>query len=699
MRNKSKKASPLRWMLRRYVFLLVAVVMITFAAFPMQGMTRVMSVRWSLEQLEEGEELTSAQVRSFTAELTKNFVYSPLNLEMLCLLFGGLGFAAALVLFRHLFSRKQGMLVAALPMTRSEDFLRRCLVYGLWVLLPMGLCMMIHPLVVFGNGLSACFDLRIYLLRAAATLLINLYGFALGAFCAAVFGTFWSSCLGGMMIAGSAELVAFCWVWIASDYLPTLYRHGLLQTLRPFSPVYSLYKAFYDPGLRFPLPGILAAAVLLVLGWLAYGRVKPENAGHTLNMKKLEPVILFWTTVLGGTAGAIVLTMYLGRESMLYVGLLLGAAAGGLLARMLLDQRIQLSLKSWPVPAAAVCVLLLALLGLRGDVLGFNAYAPQAADLTAVRVYPEMGGEELLLTSGESVEACLTWAGQMREEALAARRETPYQSMYANVVMKFEEKGGRIRTRQYAYPQDQAAVVPALRVLAAEASRQQAEKVRALTNIYCYSRLNTFGLSSQEFLDTFGFSPEDLSYRRLNPEKVAEALREDLRARTLESLQEPALLNVYFEGLNPETGEYEYSDTSYQIRSGDVHTLQAVLGDEAEKWADYAAGGFARADRVRVFLCEYSLEGDEERLESFRLAESEAEVREWMTHVTGCSDTKFQLPLDRTHRVKVYSLNNLQELADYGELELDPEDPEVLRRLPELMEFGAVTYTYTAADL
>ena len=27
-------------------FLLVAVVMITFAAFPMQGMTRVMSVRW-----------------------------------------------------------------------------------------------------------------------------------------------------------------------------------------------------------------------------------------------------------------------------------------------------------------------------------------------------------------------------------------------------------------------------------------------------------------------------------------------------------------------------------------------------------------------------------------------------------------------------------------------------------------------------
>ena len=90
MRNKIKKASPLRWMLRRYVFLLVAVVMITFAAFPMQGMTRVMSVRWSLEQLEEGEELTSAQVRSYTAELTKNFVYSPLNLEMLCLLFGGL---------------------------------------------------------------------------------------------------------------------------------------------------------------------------------------------------------------------------------------------------------------------------------------------------------------------------------------------------------------------------------------------------------------------------------------------------------------------------------------------------------------------------------------------------------------------------------------------------------------------------------
>ena len=265
MRNRIQHASPFRWMLRRYIFLMVAVLLISFAVFPMQGMTRVMSVGRILSMRDPGEPITSSMMDSYIRELTLDFVYSPLNLEMLCLLFGGLGFGAALVLFRHLFSRKQGMMIAGLPMTRSKDFL-----------LPLGLCLMIHPAVVWGNGLRAYFNLRMYLMRAGTTLLINLYGFALGALCASLFGTVWSAVLGGLLTAGSAELVMHGWIEIASMYLKTMFRDGTERAMFRFSPIYSMYKSFYRPDQFTPFLGLLVTAILLVLGWAANRRADAE---------------------------------------------------------------------------------------------------------------------------------------------------------------------------------------------------------------------------------------------------------------------------------------------------------------------------------------------------------------------------------------------------------------------------------------
>ncbi len=696
MRNNqgTKKASPFRWMLRRYIFLMVAAVIIAFAAFPMQGMTRVMSVSWSLENMEPGEPIMPSTVNAYTRELTLSFVYSPLNLEMLCALFGGLGFAAALVLFRHLFSRKQGMLIAGLPMTRSRDFLLRCLVYGLWGLLPLALCMLIHPLVVWGNGLGEYFDTGVYLLRMVSVLLISLYGFAMGALCASAFGTFWSAGLGGMLLVGSVELVLDCWIWLAAMYLPTLYRFGAEKAMLRLSPAYSLYKFFYHPGELSLLPGLLAIAVLMFLAWLAYGRVKPENAGHTLNMKKLEPWILAWATVLGGTGGAVVLTLYLGREASLYIGLILGAAVAWVLAQMLLDQRIQLSLRRWKIPAAMACAMVLAMLGLRVDLPGYNTYAPRTSDLQAMRIYPEMGLEEVVLTEKGSLDAGLAWTGQMREEMLESRRKTPFQSDMGNVLITFEEKGGRTVTRQYPYPENQEAVLPALRVLAPEMERQRADKIKTSLGVNCYSSLSSFGIYGQEFAEAFGFSPDSVSLLRLDADKVRDALRQDLRARTLETLQQPNILNLSFSGMNPETGEYEYDYTSYHIKPADTHTLHLILGEDAEKWVDYANGGFARSGSVKVFLCEYTLDGEEEHLENYRMAESEEEAREWLTHITRCTDMKFTLPRDRTRQIRIYSMQNLRDMMNYGGPEIDLEDPEILKKLPEITDAGYSSYPY-----
>lgn len=701
MRNRIQHASPFRWMLRRYIFLMVAVLLISFAVFPMQGMTRVMSVGRNLSMRDPGEPITSSIMDSYIRELTLDFVYSPLNLEMLCLLFGGLGFGAALVLFRHLFSRKQGMMIAGLPMTRSKDFLLRCMVYLLWCLLPLGLCLLIHPAVVWGNGLRAYFNLRMYLMRAGTTLLINLYGFALGALCASLFGTVWSAVLGGLLTAGSAELVMHGWIEIASMYLKTMFRDGTERAMFRFSPIYSMYKSFYRPDLFTPFLGLLVTAILLALGWAAYRRVKPENAGQTLSMKRLEPALLAWTAVMGGTAGAVVLSMYLGREIILYLGLLLGVLVAWMMTRMLLDQRIQLNLRRWKIPAAVTGVLLLALLCLRGDWFGYDAYAPELSDLSAIRLQgPNPQSEGNTFTGEESMEACLTWVGQMRKEALELRKKQPFTSFYGSAVLVFEEKSGRRVTRQYEYPEDQAAVLPALRVLAKEMSRQQAESLGSLPWANWYSSLSTYGIFGADFQEAFGFSLDHYGSSRIDAQQAREALRQDLQARTLDTLQQPCLFYLNFEGVNPETGDYEYDyNRENQIRPGDVHVLSLVLGEDAEKWVDYACGGFFRSGQVRVFLCEYSLDGEEEKLESFRMAETEEEVRDWMSRITRCTDLKFCLPKDRTHQVKIYSLPSLRDLAEYGESDLDLEDPEVLRRLPELTDAGAVSYAFVRTDI
>ena len=116
MRNKAGKertASPFRWMLKRYVFLAVAVTLITFAMFPMQGTMRVLSTRQAMDSFPGPVE---PQSRAFyVKELTLDYVYSPLNLEIICLILGGMGFGAAMVLFRHLFLFLQQQLLQRHP--------------------------------------------------------------------------------------------------------------------------------------------------------------------------------------------------------------------------------------------------------------------------------------------------------------------------------------------------------------------------------------------------------------------------------------------------------------------------------------------------------------------------------------------------------------------------------------------------------
>ena len=326
------------------------------------------------------------------------------------------------------------------------------------------------------------------------------------------------------------------------------------------------------------LPGVLAIGLFLGLAVWARKRVKPENAGHTLNLKGLEPALLGWLSILGGTAAAMVLTLYWDREIILYPGVILGAAGMFLLARMLLDQRIRLSLRGWKIPAAAAAGLLLLCLGLRADVFGYNRYAPRAEDLEGRPHGNGYSGEEIVFESPEAVEASLAWTAEMTAEMEEERLKGAYQRGYCDIVVNYEGRNGRLVTRSYHLPNGNIGVLPYLRVMAREMEQHRAAQVPELSRAHVYRSFPDFGIPAAEFQETFGFQME--VQRQPKAEELREALRQDLAARTLETLQEPTLVTVYFEG-NAEpsmAGEGSYRNISYDIKPSDHHTLSLPLG-------------------------------------------------------------------------------------------------------------------------
>lgn len=96
-----------------------------------------------------------------------------------------------MILFRHLFSRRKGMLVVSLPDTRMQDFGRRFVCFLLFSVLPIFLCYGLYLLVIVLNGLTDYLLLGKLLTRMAVLLLIHFYGFAVGVLSCVLTGYFW----------------------------------------------------------------------------------------------------------------------------------------------------------------------------------------------------------------------------------------------------------------------------------------------------------------------------------------------------------------------------------------------------------------------------------------------------------------------------------------------------------------------------
>ncbi|MDY4854813.1 MAG: hypothetical protein SO155_02115, partial [Candidatus Ventricola sp.] len=238
---RSTKGNATRFLLRRNLFIGVIVFLIAFYMMPVWGLSHLPNAG-TLAKDSLTSEMMAAEI---AATVSTRVMTDPLNLEMMVILYGGLGFMTAMMLMRHLFSRRQSMLQAALPDRRETDFLRRCVGYAVLCLAPILINFLLYLLVVAANGLMGAVMWDRLLPKFGRLLLINFYGFAMGMLSSVLTGTWWAAMLMGAVLIVGMEGLAGLWYSVAGQYLHTLVGKSFTDWLLRLSPAYTLYKGFY----------------------------------------------------------------------------------------------------------------------------------------------------------------------------------------------------------------------------------------------------------------------------------------------------------------------------------------------------------------------------------------------------------------------------------------------------------------------
>ena len=692
MRNK--RLHPIRFFLHRYFYLGFAMLTIFVLVLPIQALVRLPSSLngWNRLALQSGGTLAdyAAEIRLF---LSSSLLYSLLGLEGLCILFAVTGFLSAMILFRHLFSRRRGMLVDSLPNTRAQDFGRRFLCFLLFSVLPILLSCGAYFLVVALNGLRAYLVWEKLLARMAVLLLIHFYGFAVGTLACVLTGYFWAALLAGAVLTVSFEGTFLLWSTIAQRYLGTMPDNFYHIWLGRLSPIYVLYKNVYRPGAVSLLPGFVCILGMGGLALLLY-RLRPlESAEHTLAFHPLEWIMELFLGLVGGTLTGALVWYTAGTELSLLLGLFLGTLLISGLCYLVFHLRLTGIFQRWYLPVCTSVALLLAVVCLHYDVLGYDHWLPSREDLTAFTFYPfSRASEAVTLTSPEALDAAYEWASLLRDEAddQADGMQYPYRSL-ENVCVTYQ-LGGRKVSRLYENKTTRSRSAELMKYLlesddyrAQQTGRfffRHPEKVQTV-NIYpemsYYSHSSYARCSADSSDPSCSFTISD----------VLDALRQDLAARTYEDLLSQPLFTLELYGQDEEG---QSSALSLWLYAADDHVLSVVFGSAKADVVDFVSGGYAAMDGVIAVKQVYSVPASAlyaserslhpECLLDTQAAASPEQAVEWarQTVVTE-SAYRYYAPDFRPDSYSVLYLFRRDDLEDYvssGALAYDPQHPETL---------------------
>lgn len=654
MQNKNR---PVIYLIRRHAVLALLIFAVTFFLLPFHAL--IQFNRFANIIRTAVEPLSDEWYNDITREVS-NVVSTGNNQEILAFGFAGLGFLSAIILFKHLFSRKQSILIASLPVRRQTDFLQRTAVYLVCSFLPSAICLLLYPLFVQTAGLGLFMNGTPFL-QICILLLIHLYGYALGVLSAALTGQIWSCAAIAAFIGMGAEITHVCWHRIATHYLYTLPMDSDMLFIRRFSPAFSLYKTLGRPDRFVPWAGVIAIIVFLILGYVAYTRRQAERTEHPIAFERLElPLALILSLAAGGYIGYVFMTI-LGTEPALVIALVVGAILAWMLCQVVISLNFRRVFAGMPGGICCAAVLVLCLLVLRFDVFGYDRYMPDPAKLRSVRIETTSGpeySETYTVKSDNARAAACTLADMLRDNCTIFH--TYHDPMYKEYTMTFD--GGFIKhVRSYsniknaAFAEDPAAWTSAAKTLFESDEYREGiiaesgidlllEAIDQGTaqplNISGWEQL--YGNSDSEW-DNYKTSaglPRWIDNLSTDQSKaVLKAARKALLCRTYDTVQQDP---VYTLQLSARINTI-YTGASLNIYPNETELLTALFGDKGSEMSRLLSGGYAEVTGCIAYKVIYDDIVSQSYSEmpipvSWQRAESPEQAAEWIRNsVSGSS--------------------------------------------------------------
>ncbi len=361
------------------------------------GMTLPSAVPYTSQA---GVEMTHEEVMRLCGE----YIYSSAGIYLALLACFAL--LAALLLFRHLHSRREIQFYLALPIRRRCLYLTAAVMGYLMVLLPVLLAELVTMLISLGLG--SAYAPVLWLMLATVTSFTIFYGMAV--FCCVLAGQAFGAMLlyGGMHCAAWAILTGMSAVvrYFLPGYDQVSLFPGLIVWLTPLSAVTELFQAGYYDGITgndtvigLARPEILvvhaiAGVLLLVLSAALYQKRPGETAGEMISFRMIRPVC----KVLASLAVSMVLTYALVstipmKNDITFLPLLLlvlvTAAAGWIAAEMIIRKTFRVFKKQPLMQCGIMLAALLAVLCFgKLDIIGYEDRIPDVLEVVSAEISP-----------------------------------------------------------------------------------------------------------------------------------------------------------------------------------------------------------------------------------------------------------------------------------------------------------------------
>ena len=326
---------------------------------------------------------------------------------VLAVIFGAL---CAMAVFSHLYNARSANLFGSLPIRREGLFLTHYLAGLAFLLAPNAVIFLLTLLVELAGGVVCWQGLLFWLAVVCGE---GFFFYSLAVFCGLFTGhilalpAFYAVVNG--LVTGVVDLVHM--VLQAFYYGFSGFTEEVYTVVKWFTPVARLEEAVrsysYVPAFPADTPldavvtsprvlefqglgavGIyaIAAVALAVCAFFLYRARRLESAGDVVSVKCMRPVFQYGVAFCAGLALGIFTTAFLnGEEPTLMVSILVWAAIGWFVARMLLEKSFRV-FRHWKGAAvtAGVFALLFLVVGL--DLTGFESRVPTADQVESVEL-------------------------------------------------------------------------------------------------------------------------------------------------------------------------------------------------------------------------------------------------------------------------------------------------------------------------